>query len=268
VLELDRVSAHYGNLQVLREVSLEVPAGAITALLGGNGSGKSTTLRAIVPIGPRVTGRISLEGRAITGLRPDRVVALGLALVPQGREVFPRMTVDEHLEMGAFRRHDRAGIRADAERMFALFPRLRERRRQPAGTLSGGEQQMLALARGLMTRPRLLLLDEPSAGLAPRIVDLIYDVIQSLNREGLTVLLVEQNVQLALEVAATAYVLRHGRIVLAGPAAAVAQSAELGLSFLGGTREDAAGRLPPAGAEHGGAGACQGAAPPGQGGPS
>jgi branched-chain amino acid transport system ATP-binding protein len=245
VLELDRVSARYGSLQILREVSMTVAAGGVTALLGGNGSGKSTTLKAVFPIGPRVTGRISFEGRRITGLRPDRVVSLGLVLVPQGREIFPRMTVREHLEMGAFTRHDRE-VAADMERMCTLFPRLGERRRQLAGTLSGGEQQMLAIARGLMARPRLLLLDEPSAGLAPAVVDQIYTVIESLNREGLTILLVEQNVQLAMEIASYVYVLKHGRIALAGPPASLAAGAELGLSFLGGGRGEEAGGPAPA----------------------
>jgi branched-chain amino acid transport system ATP-binding protein len=247
VLELDHVDASYGNLQILRDVSMSVAAGSVTALLGGNGSGKSTTLKAIFPIGPRVTGRITLDGHPITGLRPDRIVARGLVLVPQGREMFLKMTVREHLEMGAFIRRDRRDIAADLERMLTLFPRLGERRHHLAGTLSGGEQQMLAIARGLMARPRLCLLDEPSAGLAPRVVDQIYTVIESLNHDGLTILLVEQNVQLAIEIASFAYVLKNGRIILSGSTASLAENPELGLSFLGGARRDDAGRLPPAG---------------------
>jgi branched-chain amino acid transport system ATP-binding protein len=236
VLELDRVSARYGSLQVLRDVSLRVEGGSITALIGGNGSGKSTTLKAVFPIGPTVTGHVTFAGRAIGGLAPDQVVRLGLVLVPQGREIFARMTVEENLEMGAFTRRDRRGSADDMTRMFDLFPRLKERRAQVAGTMSGGEQQMLAIARALMSRPKMLLMDEPFAGLAPLVVDQIADAVVALNREGLTILLVEQNVQLALDLASYAYVMKNGQVAFSGKVEVLAESPDVHLSFLGGSR--------------------------------
>jgi branched-chain amino acid transport system ATP-binding protein len=236
LLELGRVNARYGSLQVLRNVSLTVERGTITALIGGNGSGKSTTLKAVVPIGPAVSGEITFDGRPIAGLPPDRIVALGVVLVPQGRELFSQMTVEENLEMGAFSRRDRGGIAGDLEQALDTFPKLRARRRQVAGTLSGGEQQMLAIARALMSRPKMLLMDEPFAGLAPLVVDQIYEVVIALNRRGLTILMVEQNVELALELASFAYVMKNGEISFSGPAEALLHSPDIRLSFLGGPR--------------------------------
>ncbi len=236
VLELDRVSARYGSLQVLRDVSLRVEGGSITALIGGNGSGKSTTLKAIFPIGPTVTGRIAFEGRPIEGLAPDQIVRRGLVLVPQAREIFTKMTVEENLEMGAFTRRHPREVADDTARMFELFPRLEERRAQVAGTMSGGEQQMLAIARALMSRPKMLLMDEPFAGLAPLVVDHISDAVVELNRQGLTILLVEQNVQLALDLASYAYVLKNGQVAVSGPAEILVDSPDVHLSFLGGSR--------------------------------
>jgi branched-chain amino acid transport system ATP-binding protein len=232
VLVVDRVRAGYGRIAVLEGVSLEVPAGAIVALLGANGAGKSTTLRVITGLLPATAGTVTFEGARITGLRPDRIVRRGMSMVPEARELFLEMTVDENLEMGAFTRRDR-DVARDQDAAFDLFPRLRERRRQVAGTLSGGEQQMLAISRALMARPRLLLLDEPSLGLAPAVVDEIFERIEAINRDGTTILLVEQNAQMALDIASHAYVLETGQVVLSGPAHVLAENAMVQESYLG-----------------------------------
>ncbi len=215
MLAVREVAAGYGKLRVLDGLSLTVPRGGLVALLGGNGTGKSTALRAIAGLLAPTAGAIEFEGVRIDGLPAHEVVRRGLCLVPQGKDVFPRLTVEENLLMGGFiHRRDRQALARELERIHATFPILERRRRQPAGTLSGGEQQMLAIGRGLMSRPQLLMLDEPSAALAPRVVDEISQVIQELHRQGLTILLVEQNVGMALAIAEYAYVLRDGRVAL------------------------------------------------------
>ncbi|WP_242393730.1 ABC transporter ATP-binding protein [Anaeromyxobacter oryzisoli] len=217
MLKVDELSVHYGGIHALQGISLEVPDGAIVSLIGANGAGKSTTLRTIVGLVKASGGAVSWNGDRITGLATKDVVARGVCLVPEGRHVFPNLTVDENLILGAYSRKDRPGIAADRDKVFALFPRLQERMRQKAGTLSGGEQQMLAVGRALMTRPRLLMMDEPSLGLAPLVVKMIFDIVKTINAEGVTVLLVEQNAKAALEIADFGYVLETGRITLSGP---------------------------------------------------
>ncbi len=232
LLELDTVSVAYGKRRALENVSLTIGAGEIVTLLGANGSGKSTTLRTISGLVRSHTGRIVLDGRDITRAAPDAIVAAGVGHVPEGREIFPQFTVHENLLVGG---HTvlRAGIAEATERAFALFPILRERARQPAGTLSGGEQQMLAIARALMIRPRLLLLDEPSLGLAPLLSREIFGVIGRISAEGVTVLLVEQNAGRALALASRAYVLETGRVVISGPAHALAADPRIRAAYLG-----------------------------------
>ncbi len=233
ILELQDVHVAYGPTAVLHGVSFAVPAGGIAALLGGNGSGKSTTLNTISGFVRPQRGRILFEGRPIQGWPTDAIVAAGLAQVPQGREVFARMTVAENLELGAVRRRDRAAVRRDLEQVLAQFPVLSGRLRQPAGTLSGGEQQMLAIARALMAAPRLLLMDEPSAGLAPRVVDALIEHITALNRRGLTILLVEQNVGAALSVADRVSVLKDGVVALHGAARDFEDNPEIIRAYFG-----------------------------------
>jgi len=230
LLRLDSVEAGYRDLVAVREVSLEVRAGEVVALIGGNGAGKTTTLRAITGLLPLRRGRIEFEGERIDGRTSSQVVARGIAHVPEGRQLFPTMSVRENLELGARERATRA---AALETVFALFPRLRERERQGAGTLSGGEQQMCAIGRGLMARPRLLLLDEPSLGLAPVMVRLIFENLKRINESGTTILLVEQNVARALALSHRAYVLENGRIVLDGPREALQQSPHVKQAYLG-----------------------------------
>ena len=230
LLRLDSVEAGYRDLVAVREVSLEVHAGEVVALIGGNGAGKTTTLRAITGLLPLRRGRIEFEGERIDGRTSSQVVARGIAHVPEGRQLFPTMSVRENLELGARERATRA---AALETVFALFPRLRERERQVAGTLSGGEQQMCAIGRGLMARPRLLLLDEPSLGLAPVMVRLIFENLKRINESGTTILLVEQNVARALALSHRAYVLENGRIVLDGPREALQQSPHVKQAYLG-----------------------------------
>jgi len=230
LLRLDSVEAGYRDLVAVREVSLEVRAGEVVALIGGNGAGKTTTLRAISGLLPLRRGRIEFEGERIDGRASAQVVARGLAHVPEGRQLFPSMSVRENLELGA---RDRAARAATLESVFALFPRLRERERQVAGTLSGGEQQMCAIGRGLMARPRLLLLDEPSLGLAPVMVRLIFETLKAINEAGTTILLVEQNVARALALSHRAYVIENGRIVLDGPREALQQSPHVKQAYLG-----------------------------------
>jgi branched-chain amino acid transport system ATP-binding protein len=219
LLELESVSVNYGAIQAVRSISLAVEEGEIVTLIGANGAGKSTTLRAVSRVLAQREGRITFAGNDITRLSPDRVVKLGIAQCPEGRQVLARQSVRDNLELGAYVRRDRKGVRDDMERMFSLFPRLAERKGQLAATLSGGEQQMLAIARALMSRPRLLLLDEPSLGLAPLIVLEIFSIIRGLNAEGVTILLVEQNARLALQHSHRAYVLDAGKITISGSAA-------------------------------------------------
>jgi branched-chain amino acid transport system ATP-binding protein len=233
LLALDDLSIHYGRVQALEHVSLEVHAGEIVTLIGANGAGKSTTLRSISRILPIRRGRIAFEGRDISGARPSEVVRMGVAQVPEGRRILARQTVLDNLLLGAYTRSDAAAIQADVVAQFARFPPLAERRRQLAGTLSGGEQQMLAIARALMSRPRLLLLDEPSLGLAPLIVRGIFAIIRDLHAAGVTILLVEQNANLALQIADRAYVLEAGRLTISGPAADLARDARVRKAYLG-----------------------------------
>ena len=221
MLELANLRVSYDGVPALNDVSLKVAAGQIVALVGGNGNGKSTTLRAAAGLNALDAGSITFEGRAIHGLPAHERVPLGLSLVPEGRRLFPKLTVRRNLELGAFTRNDKDGIAADVDRMFELFPILEERATQLAGTMSGGEQQMLAIARGLMARPRLLMLDEPSWGIAPKFVTKVLDVIQRVNETGVAILLVEQNLTKALAIADHGYVIQTGRVVMQGPARAL-----------------------------------------------
>jgi branched-chain amino acid transport system ATP-binding protein len=216
LLELKNVSSHYGRIQALDEISLEVEEGEIVTLIGANGAGKTTTMRAISGIRPITSGTLTFDGKDITNLRADLRVVGGISQAPEGRGVFPGMTVMENLDMGAYTRRDKAEQASDLERVFTLFPRLAERKTQVGGTMSGGEQQMLAIGRALMARPRVLLLDEPSMGLAPQFIAQIFRIITEINEQGTTVLLVEQNAQQALSRAHRAYVLETGRIVKSG----------------------------------------------------
>jgi branched-chain amino acid transport system ATP-binding protein len=233
LLELNDVHTYYGAIHALRGVTLHVEEGEIVTLIGSNGAGKSTTLRTISGLLRPREGSIQLAGERIDGHRPHEIVALGVCQAPEGRRVFPRMSVFENLEMGAFARKDRSGLSADYERVFTLFPRLRERRTQRAGTLSGGEQQMLAIGRALMAAPRVLLLDEPSMGLAPILVEQIFQIIRSINEQGTTVLLVEQNALMALNVARRGYILQTGEIVLTGDASKLRDDPAVRKAYLG-----------------------------------
>jgi branched-chain amino acid transport system ATP-binding protein len=216
LLEIDNISLLYGRIQALHGISLTVNQGEIVALIGANGAGKSTTMRAISGIRPVAAGRIRFDGEDITKLRADLRVVRGISQAPEGRGIFPGMTVLENLEMGAYIRRDAATVRTDMNQVFSLFPRLAERRKQAGGTLSGGEQQMLAVGRALMSRPKLMLLDEPSMGLAPMLIQQIFSIITEINQQGTTILLVEQNAQQALTRAHRGYVLETGRIVKTG----------------------------------------------------
>ncbi|MGH7325293.1 MAG: ABC transporter ATP-binding protein [Candidatus Rokuibacteriota bacterium] len=233
MLELADVHTYYGNIRALRGLSLAVQAGEIVTLIGANGAGKTTTLRTILgTVRPR-RGHVSFNGHRLDTLTTDRIVRLGIAQSPEGRRIFPRMTVLENLELGAFARRDRAAIASDFERVFTLFPRLRERLAQQGGTLSGGEQQMLAIGRALMARPTLLLLDEPSMGLSPILVDTIFQVLRDINRQGTTILLVEQNARMALRLAHRGYVIQTGRIVVQDAAAELLRSDLVRKTYLG-----------------------------------
>ncbi len=233
LLEIKDVRVSYGPVSALQGVSLAVEAGQVVTLIGSNGAGKSTTLRAISGMVRVTSGTVTFDGKNITNLPPHEIVRLGIAHAPEGRGIFANLTVDENLEVGAFVRSDRAGIAQDRERAFTLFPRLKERQRQIAGTLSGGEQQMLAIARALQSRPRLLLLDEPSLGLAPQVVSTIFQIIREINSTGTTILLVEQNATMALRAAHRGYVLEVGNIVLADDAKVLAESDEVRKAYLG-----------------------------------
>jgi branched-chain amino acid transport system ATP-binding protein len=234
MLEVNDVHAYYGNIHALKGISLTVEEGEIVTLIGANGAGKSTTLNTICGLLHPQAGTIHLEGQEIHGLPPHDVVGRGVSQAPEGRRIFGRLTVQENLEMGAFLRDDAEGIRQDTRRVFDLFPRLEERRRQLGGTLSGGEQQMLAIGRALMAHPRVLLLDEPSMGLAPLLVEDIFRVIRQLNEEGTTILLVEQNALMALSVAGRGYVLETGQVVLAGTADELRKNPQVQEAYLGG----------------------------------
>jgi len=216
MLEIRGLSVHYGGIHALQGIDIDVPEGKIVTLIGANGAGKSTTLRSIVGLVKTSGGKVVWNGDTLTGMATKDIVSKGLVLVPEGRRIFPNLTVEENLMLGAYSRSDKAGIAADEEKVFALFPRLKERVRQKGGTLSGGEQQMLAVARALMTKPKLLMMDEPSLGLAPLVVKMIFDIIRAINKEGTTVLLIEQNAKAALEIADYGYVLETGRIILEG----------------------------------------------------
>jgi branched-chain amino acid transport system ATP-binding protein len=233
VLQLADVHTYYGNIRALRGLTLSVERGEIVTLIGGNGAGKTTTLRTILGLVRPRRGSVSFNGARLDTLATDRIVRLGIAQSPEGRHIFPRMSVLENLELGAFARRDRDGIAPDLERVLSLFPRLRERLSQKGGTLSGGEQQMLAISRALMARPGLLLLDEPSMGLSPILVETIFRIIQDINRQGTTILLVEQNARMALRVAHRGYVIQTGRIVLHDAAAELLRSDLVRKTYLG-----------------------------------
>jgi branched-chain amino acid transport system ATP-binding protein len=233
LLEIDDITLLYGRIQALHGISLQVEQGEIVALIGANGAGKSTTMRAISGLRPIASGSIRFDGQDITRLRADLRVVRGISQAPEGRGIFPGMTVVENLEMGAYTRRDGSAIRSDLDRVFGLFPRLKERIRQAGGTLSGGEQQMLAVGRALMSRPKLMLLDEPSMGLAPMLIQQIFEIITEINQQGTTILLVEQNAQQALSRAHRAYVLETGRIVKSGSGAELLHDPAVKDAYLG-----------------------------------
>ena len=235
VLELDDIHTYYGSIHALKGVSLRVHEGEVVTLIGANGAGKSTTLRSINGLNHPREGRIRFQGRDITQESPHNVVKMGISQSPEGRRLFPRMSVMENLEMGAFQRDDKAGIKASLDRVFELFPRLQERKNQRAGTMSGGEQQMCAIGRALMAQPKLLLLDEPSMGLAPIFVERIFEIVVEINKQGTPILLVEQNALMALDVADRGYVMETGSIALADDAKALAQNEQVRKTYLGET---------------------------------
>ncbi len=233
LLELDNVKTYYGNIRALKGISIEVNEGEIVCLIGGNGAGKSTTLMTISGILTPQEGNITYQGQSIISVRPDNIVQMGICQVPEGRMIFPMLTVMENLDLGAYLRKDKAGIKEDINQVFELFPVLRERCNQPGGTLSGGEQQMLAIGRALMARPKLLLLDEPSLGLAPILVDVIFRIIRQINNQGTTILLVEQNAQLALQYSHRGYVIETGEIVLTDTSAELLKNEQVKKAYLG-----------------------------------
>ena len=233
LLELDNVKTYYGNIRALKGISIEVNEGEIVCLIGGNGAGKSTTLMTISGVLTPEEGDVVYQGQSIVSLRPDNIVQMGICQVPEGRMIFPLLTVMENLDLGAYLRKDPDGIKADIERVFGLFPILRDRLKQAGGTLSGGEQQMLAIGRALMARPKLLLLDEPSLGLAPILVDTIFEIIRQINKQGTTILLVEQNAQLALQFSHRGYVIETGEIALADTSAALLNNDQVKKAYLG-----------------------------------
>ena len=233
ILQVEDIHTFYGAIEALKGISLEVYEGEIVTLIGSNGAGKTTTLRSISGIVPPRQGAIYYLGKDITGMPGHQVASIGIAQSPEGRRIFPRMTVLENLEMGAFTRKDNAAIRADVERVYEMFPRLKEREKQKAGTMSGGEQQMLAMGRALMAQPKLLLLDEPSLGLAPVIVDKIYEIIREINQQGVTILLVEQNANYALDVSSRGYVLETGTVALSDKSSALRTDERVMAAYLG-----------------------------------
>ena len=234
MLQVEQLDVYYGAVHALKGVTLRAEAGEVVTLIGANGAGKTTLLRSISGLVPSRSGRVTFEGRDITRAAPHEIVGLGISQAPEGRMVFANLTVEDNLELGAYRRKDREGVKHDREAVYRLFPRLLERRRQVAGTLSGGEQQMLAIGRALMSRPRLLLLDEPSLGLAPLLVREIFRTILEINRGGVTVLLVEQNAHMALSIAGRGYVLETGRVQLEDQAARLLQNEDVKKAYLGG----------------------------------
>jgi branched-chain amino acid transport system ATP-binding protein len=233
ILKLDNIHTYYGTIHALKGISLDVREGEIVTLIGANGAGKSTTLRSINGLNHPREGTIQFQGKDITNEAPHEIVKMGISQSPEGRRVFSRMSVLENLEMGAYQRDDKPGIREDRDRVYDLFPRLQERRTQKAGTLSGGEQQMLAIGRALMARPKLLLLDEPSMGLAPIFVDKIFEIIMEINGQGTPILLVEQNALMALDAASRGYVLETGQVALADDAKSLRQNEQVRKTYLG-----------------------------------
>lgn len=233
MLELQDLQVYYGGIHALQGISLTVPDGKIVSLIGANGAGKSTTLNSIVGLVKTQSGKIAWNGDVLTTRNTRQIVSQGIALVPEGRRIFPNLTVSENLILGAYHRNDKAGIEKDREMVYELFPRLQERAKQSAGTLSGGEQQMLAVGRGLMTRPKLFMLDEPSLGLAPLIVKDIFDIIRRINAQGTTVLLVEQNARAALKIADYGYVMETGRITLSGTGVELLSDDRVKKAYLG-----------------------------------
>ena len=233
MLSIKNLSVHYGGIHALRGISLDVPAGKIVTLIGANGAGKSTTLNSIMGLIKADGGSVSWNGQEILGTQTKAIVESGVVLVPEGRRVFPNLTVDENLTLGAFSRKNKAEVEADREHVFSLFPRLKERHKQKAGTFSGGEQQMLAVGRALMSKPTVLMMDEPSLGLAPIFVGMIFDIIRKINAEGVTVLLVEQNAKAALDVADTGYVMETGSISFSGSGKALLADDRVRKAYLG-----------------------------------
>ncbi|MGH2441594.1 MAG: ABC transporter ATP-binding protein [Chloroflexota bacterium] len=234
LLSFEHVNTYYGQIQVLYDVNYVVYPGEIVALLGSNGAGKTTTMKTIMGLVKVRRGKVNFDGRRLDTLSTSQIVKAGVAAVPEGRRIFGRLTVEDNLQMGAYVRHDGKQIGVDKERVFELFPRLKERRRQIAGTMSGGEQQMLAMGRALMAKPRLMIMDEPSMGLSPIFVDRVFDVVKSINEQGTTIFMVEQNAFMALSIASRAYVLRTGHVVLEGPAAELMESDQVRREYLGG----------------------------------
>lgn len=234
MLQINDINVYYGNIHALKGVSLEINQGEIVTLIGANGAGKSTLLKTISGLLKPKNGEILFEGQSVAGNVAQAIVKKGISQVPEGRRVFSNMTVEENLELGAYLRKDKQGIREDFEKIYQLFPRLQERRKQQSGTLSGGEQQMLAMGRALMARPRLLLLDEPSMGLAPLLVKTIFRIIEEINHTGTTILLVEQNANMALSIADRAYVIEIGKIVASGSSEELNQSDQIRMAYLGG----------------------------------
>jgi len=233
LLDLDNVKTYYGNIRALKGISIQVDENEVVCLIGGNGAGKSTTLMTISGVLTPVEGDVLFQGQSIVGVRADSIVQMGIYQVPEGRMIFPLLTVKENLDLGAYLRNDKKGIKEALDRVFELFPAMSERRKQYGGTLSGGEQQMLAIARALMGRPKLLLLDEPSLGLAPIFVDSIFETIQQINEQGTTILLVEQNAQIALQYSNRGYVLETGKVALAGTSEDLLTNEQVRKAYLG-----------------------------------